>query len=301
MFYSGIPRHLNVALLAFLFAVLTCFPCLAYADDDMGNPDETLEEESQEVLSEHDLDNNLSNPSGYGTEESKLELADDSIGGDGFEEVLEDEDRLGTDDDNERDGAQLIDELTTEGDEETTSVDSIERDTETDEPLLSSGLETRAFQSSEKKTSKETPVLAKADASSCPTASLSYMVHVQNKGNQAWKASPQTAGTTGHSLRLEALRVKLIGEAKGSVQYVVHVQNIGWQSVCADGAEAGTHGQSLRLEAARLALTGEVSEWYDILYRVHVQNVGWQGWVKNGDLAGTVSKGLRLEARFGGG
>ena len=296
MFYSGISRYLNVALLAFLFAVLTCFPCLAYADDDMGNPDETLEKESQEVLSEHDLDSNLNNPSVYGTEESELELADDSIGGDGFEEVLEGEDRLGTDDDNERDGAQLIDELTTEGDEETTSVDSIERDTETDEPLLSSGLETRAFQSSEKKTSKETPVLAKADASSCPTASLSYMVHVQNKGNQAWKASPQTAGTTGQSLRLEALRVKLIGEAKGSVQYVVHVQNIGWQSVCADGAEAGTHGQSLRLEAARLALTGEVSEWYDILYRVHVQNVGWQGWVKNGDLAGTVGKGLRLEA-----
>ena len=296
MFYNRIPRNLSASLFVFLLVVFAGLPCFAYADDGADGPDEAFASKSQELLSEYDADNALSNPNKREAEEMGLELTGDDVEEGKLEETIVGEERFGADDGNEGESAQLIDGLMTEDDEETASVGSIVRETETVEPLLSVGSETPALQSSETEANEKATALAKANAASCPTASLKYMVHVQNIGNQEWKASPQVAGTTGRSLRLEALRVKLTGEAAGSVQYMVHVQNVGWQDARADGAEVGTHGQSLRLEAVRLALTGEVSEWYDIWYNVHVQNIGWQGWVKNGDLAGTVGKGLRLEA-----
>ena len=148
------------------------------------------------------------------------------------------------------------------------------------------------IQTAAKATSKKQGV--KAQGGKAPSATISYRTHVQKVGWQGWRTNGSMAGTSGRSLRLEGLQVKLSG-ISGHVQYKVHVQNIGWQDVRADGTVAGTHGKSLRLEAMRIALTGEASKWYDIEYRTHVQKVGWQGWVKNGAMSGTSGRGLRLE------
>lgn len=124
---------------------------------------------------------------------------------------------------------------------------------------------------------------------------LLYRTHVENIGWQNYVSSEQTAGTSGQSLRLEGINIKLDNkESNLSVKYQVHVQNIGWQDWKKDDEMAGTSGQSLRLEGIKIIL--DDSSNYSIMYRVHVQNIGWQEWKKDGEMAGTEGRSLRLEA-----
>lgn len=116
--------------------------------------------------------------------------------------------------------------------------------------------------------------------------------HVQNLGWLPFVPDGETAGTTGRSLRLEALRMP------GSVHGTAHVQNLGWipeqAENCADGCTTflGTTGRSLRLEAVRLS-----SDLYPgIRCQAHVQNLGWMDPVGPGELCGTTGRSLRLEA-----
>jgi len=119
-------------------------------------------------------------------------------------------------------------------------------------------------------------------------------------------------GTTGRSLRLEALKISL-----PDVQYKSYIEGKGWEAHYAKSGElSGTTGESLRIQAIKIRLTGDLAEQYDILYRTHSENLGWsewakndevsgteaeplrmeQDWVKNGELAGTTGESLRLEA-----
>ncbi len=133
-----------------------------------------------------------------------------------------------------------------------------------------------------------------ADAFRKPAATVEYQAHVQNIGWQAAVKDGATAGTSGQSLRVEALRVSLAhADYSGGVQIRAHVQDIGWQGWSTTG---GTTGQSKRVEAMQIRLTGEMANHYDVYYRVHAQNIGWMGWAKNGEQAGTEGMSLRLEA-----
>lgn len=124
---------------------------------------------------------------------------------------------------------------------------------------------------------------------------VNYCAHIQNVGWQETKKNGETAGTTGKSLRMEALKVSITGLEKNvSVKYQAHIQNIGWQQWKADGELAGTEGKGLRLEAIRFRL--ESSQKYSIMYRAHVQNIGWQQWKVDGEIAGTEGKEYRIEA-----
>ena len=125
---------------------------------------------------------------------------------------------------------------------------------------------------------------------------VQYMTHVQDEGWQDWKKDGEVAGTSGKSLRLEAMNIKLLNNKDKNlhIKYQVHVQDDGWQDWKTDGEMAGTSGRSLRLEAIRILLDN--SEDYSIMYRVHVQDEGWQDWRTDGEMAGTSGKSLRLEA-----
>lgn len=128
--------------------------------------------------------------------------------------------------------------------------------------------------------------------------SVNYQAQVQNDGWQPYVYDGETAGTTGRSLRMEALKVNVTPPAgmDGGVQYSAQVQNIGWQSSVSNGETAGTVGQSLEMEAVKFNLTGTMADNYDIYYRVQVRNYGWLDWAKNGEIAGTVGMGYRMEA-----
>ena len=125
---------------------------------------------------------------------------------------------------------------------------------------------------------------------------VSYRTHVQDEGWQNYVQNGDMAGTSGKSLRLEAMNIKLLNNEDKNlhIKYQVHVQDEGWQNWRTDGEMAGTSGRSLRLEAIRILLDN--SDDYSIMYRVHVQDEGWQDWRTDGEIAGTSGKSLRLEA-----
>ena len=127
---------------------------------------------------------------------------------------------------------------------------------------------------------------------------IRYRAHVQNIGWQGFVTNGQVAGTTGQSLRMEAIQILVDNAPAGvGVRYRAHVQNIGWQGWVANGETAGTTGQSLRMEAIQIELTGvNPGDNLNVAYQAHVQNIGWQPLVGNGEEAGTTGLSLRMEA-----
>lgn len=125
--------------------------------------------------------------------------------------------------------------------------------------------------------------------------SIRYKSHVQNIGWQNEKKDGETAGTTGQSLRIEAIKINIDGfDDSVSIKYQAHIQNIGWQSWKSNGELAGTEGQALRMEAIKIKL--ESSDEYSVMYRAHVENIGWQDWRYDGEVAGTEGMNYRIEA-----
>ena len=83
--------------------------------------------------------------------------------------------------------------------------------------------------------------------------SVCYRAHVEKIGLQDWACNGEIAGTTGQSLRLEALDIaRQDGE---TICANAHVQDIGWQGWrCGTSVSVGTTGQALRMEAIRIIL-----------------------------------------------
>lgn len=126
---------------------------------------------------------------------------------------------------------------------------------------------------------------------------VQYESHVQNVGWQDYVSNGAVSGTSGRSLRLEAIKINLANnDLGGGIQYQTHVQNKGWQDWKTNDELAGTSGESLREEAIRIQLTGPIADSYDVYYQVHAAYIGWMPWVKNGEMAGTSGESRRLEA-----
>ena len=124
-----------------------------------------------------------------------------------------------------------------------------------------------------------------------------YQAHVSYLGWTPSASNGATAGTTGRSLAIEALRISMAGDRlSGDVLWRGHVQNVGWQPWTTSAFPIGTTGRSLRLEAFEVRLTGDLASRYSIRYRAHVQDIGWQPYRVDGGTAGTVGQGRRMEA-----
>lgn len=133
---------------------------------------------------------------------------------------------------------------------------------------------------------------------------VTYAAHVQSIGWQSFVSDGAVAGTSGKSLRVEALKIKLTGSLPdgASITYQAHVQKNGWMAAVSDGEMAGTSGKALRVEALKLTISG--LSGYEVKYRVHQQSYGWTDWVttENGtdiasaSQAGVTGKSKRLEA-----
>lgn len=119
----------------------------------------------------------------------------------------------------------------------------------------------------------------------------------------------EVSGTTGESRRLEAIRIRLLGEIANryNVLYQAHVENYGWLSWTKNGEYCGSQGYGLRLEALRIRLVKISDEITDvdvksaflspaIQYQSQIQNIGWQSNKLEGNVAGTTGQSKRLEA-----
>ena len=124
---------------------------------------------------------------------------------------------------------------------------------------------------------------------------ITYSAHVAENGWLSYVSNGAGAGSVGHGLRTEAVKIKL-KNADGGVKYQIHVQEQGWTSWVSDGKVAGTTGKGLRTEALKVKLTGNIAKTYDVYYRTHIQDQGWTGWSKNGAISGTTGKSRRMEA-----
>ena len=125
---------------------------------------------------------------------------------------------------------------------------------------------------------------------------VNYQAHVQNIGWQGAVSNGTIAGTTGRSLRVEAIKMSISGDSNLGISYQAHVQDIGWQNPVSNGNIAGTTGRGKRVEALRINLTGSDASKFDVYYCIHSENYGWFNWVKNGETTGTSGLSYRVEA-----
>lgn len=149
---------------------------------------------------------------------------------------------------------------------------------------------------------KGNPAPSSSGSTSFPyltTPTIKYSTHIQNIGWQPPVKNGAMAGTTGKSLRIEAIKAEVTdipSDISGGISYQSQVQGIGWQNWVNNFDISGTTNQQLRDEAVKLKLSGEIAKYFNITYRAHVQGIGWQNWESNGETAGTVGKFLRMEA-----
>ena len=142
---------------------------------------------------------------------------------------------------------------------------------------------------------------------------ITYNTYVQQRRWTGWQSDGAAAGTTGQSLRIEAIVMKLTGTDadKYDLYYRAHVQSFGWLAWAKNGELAGTTNLSRRVEAYEVAIMkkGEAAPARSaarnvayltaptVTYQTHVQRYGWNlGEVSNGALSGTTGQGLRMEA-----
>lgn len=83
---------------------------------------------------------------------------------------------------------------------------------------------------------------------------VKYQTHIQNIGWKSWTSNGNSAGTTGQSLRIEAVKLELVNMPGYSIKYQTHIQNVGWQPWVGDGEISGTTGKGLRMEAIRIII-----------------------------------------------
>lgn len=130
-----------------------------------------------------------------------------------------------------------------------------------------------------------------------PKISVCYTAHVQKQGWQPEVCNGAVAGTTGQSLQIEAIKVRLTPVSPNQfICYQVYVQDIGWSSKNAcNGEVAGTTGQSRRIEAIKIWVGG--IEYPGVCYQAHIQEIGWQPHPYcNEAIAGIPGQSRRLEA-----
>ena len=115
---------------------------------------------------------------------------------------------------------------------------------------------------------------------------VNYQVHGQNYGDQQVVSEGKIAGTTGKSLRLEAILITTDTNLLGSLIYQSYIEKEGWQDEVVEGELSGTKGKSKAIQFVKINLTEELAEEYNVYYRLHSANYGWLGWAKNGEIAG---------------
>jgi len=127
-------------------------------------------------------------------------------------------------------------------------------------------------------------------------AEVFYSVHMSGIGWGGYASDGETAGTTGQSRQIEAIKIRVSSAIDGGIRYNTHVAGVGWLGWQANDDAAGTTGQSRQIEAIQVELTGRLAQQFQVRYRVHMAGIGWSGWFSNGEQAGTTGQSRQLEA-----
>lgn len=139
---------------------------------------------------------------------------------------------------------------------------------------------------------------------------IQVRAHVQNIGWQDWKSG--SAGITGKSLAIEALQIRLTGDAakKYDVWYRVHSADFGWLGWSKNGASAGSVGCAKAAQAFEIRLlpagskapgsTASPFKTPTVQYAAHSKNIGWKSGKTSAQkpsiVLGTTGRALPLQA-----
>ena len=92
-----------------------------------------------------------------------------------------------------------------------------------------------------------------------PTGGIQYSVHLQTSGWGSWVDQGTVAGCTDGTKRMEAIKIKLIGDLSKyyDIWYRTHVEKYGWLGWAKNGQAAGTTKCSYRIEAVQIKLVSK--------------------------------------------
>lgn len=123
---------------------------------------------------------------------------------------------------------------------------------------------------------------------------ISYSVHLSDDGWTSYVSNGTLAGTSGQSTAIEAIRIKLTGEAanKYNIYYRTYVNGKGWYEWTSDDKISGTTGAGLHVSAVQALLVPRVK------YSAHVAGVGWTSEVSDGTTAGTTGQTKQCEGMY---
>lgn len=130
-----------------------------------------------------------------------------------------------------------------------------------------------------------------------PNIGVEYQVHQEGTGWGPWVKNGAMAGVIGQSLRVEAIRFRLLNK-DGLDIYLhgnPHLENIGWGGFVAENEICGTVGESRKMEGLQLQVVGKDADKVSVQYRTHSQDVGTMAFTRDGGLAGTEGGGKRIE------
>lgn len=123
---------------------------------------------------------------------------------------------------------------------------------------------------------------------------IAYNGHVEGYGWLSPVNDGTMCGTTGQSLRLEAIQIDT-RYLNLDIHAKAHISKIGWRDYgkIDNNTVIGTTGESKALECLCLNCTNA-----NLVYRVHIEGTGWSAWTKADGIStlGTVGQSLQLEA-----
>ena len=133
-------------------------------------------------------------------------------------------------------------------------------------------------------------------------SNIFYTAHVQDLGWCPQVKDGQVAGSTGHSLRLEAVKVDTTKVKGGKLRLggAAHIQNVGSIDIgeLAPDTVIGSEGKGQRIEAIGFYVL-ENTTGKTAYFRVHQESYGWGAWQKISKACmwlGSTGQGRRLEA-----
>lgn len=140
---------------------------------------------------------------------------------------------------------------------------------------------------------------------------ITYSVSMKTDGWQEWKDNGETNGKAGGGQAIQAVRLKLTGQAaeKYDLYYRAHVKTYGWLDWAKNGQIAGTIDSDKQMEALQIRIVkkggsapGDVDSPSiqktnnTLTYQTHVESHGWQKNVGQNTVSGTIDQAKRLEA-----
>ena len=113
---------------------------------------------------------------------------------------------------------------------------------------------------------------------------LKYKGYIENTGWTEYYYDGYTLGSTGQSLKINAISLNLDHQDyKGNIEYNFYQQDIGW-SGWKKNDEIINPSKNRGFYGLRIKLSGEINNYFNVYYMCHFSNIGWTEWKKNDEI-----------------